>query len=394
MTDAPSPSAPEPPSGAPDRLAPATVVVTAGRPPRAPGAPVNPPVELSSTYAAWPAELGRTGYGRSQNATWDAFEGVVGELEGGAALVFASGMAAIAAALSVAPADRPILAPTTPYNATSALLEEYACAGRDVRRAPVDDTGAFLAALAGSGRPGGPAGTVWLESPTNPLLQVADLPTLISAAHHHGAVVICDNTFATPLLQRPLAWGADMVVHSVTKYLAGHSDLLLGATVTHPDRGDLHEALVTHRTRHGAIAGPMETWLALRGIRTLQVRFERAAANAAELARRLAGHPAVARVRWPGSGAMLAVDVAGDPDDPEPADRVVAALRLWNAATSLGGVESLGERRRRYPGESPLVPESLLRLSVGIEDIEDLWRDLDQALQAAVRSARVFGSGT
>ena len=112
-------------------------------------------------------------------------------------------------------------------------------------------------------RQSGPAGTVWLESPTNPLLQVADLSTLISAAHHHGAVVICDNTFATPLLQRPLGWGADIVVHSVTKYLAGHSDLLLGATVTHPDRGDLHEALVTHRTRHGAIAGPMETWLCL-----------------------------------------------------------------------------------------------------------------------------------
>lgn len=384
---------PTPGSGAPGStpsraLSPATFVVTAGRPPRVPGAPVSPGVDFSSTYAVRPAEVGRPGYGRDENATWTAFESVLGGLEGGNALVLASGMAAIAAALSLAPPGRPILAPTTPYNTTSALLEELAAAGRPVRRAPVADTAGFIAALAGAGRTGGPAGMVWLESPTNPLMEVADLPTLIAAARGHGALVVCDNTFATPLLQRPLDWGADIVVHSVTKYLAGHSDLLLGATVTHPDRDDLHRGLLTHRVRHGAIAGPMETWLALRGIRTLHVRFERAAANAAVLARRLAGHPGVARVRWPGSGAMLAIDVAGDPEDPGPADRVVAALRVWTGATSLGGVESLIERRRRYPGESTAVPECLLRLSVGIEDVEDLWADLDQALSTAVADPR------
>ena len=381
----------QPPAG----LSPATVVVTAGRPPRGSGAPVNPAIELSSTYAAWPAATGRAGYGRNENPTWDAFESTLGGLEGGSALVFASGMAAISAALTLAPTGRPIVAPTTPYNTTSALLDELAAAGHPVRRLPVGETGAFQAAVVGAGGTQGPAGLVWLESPTNPLMEVADLPTLVAAARHQGAVVVCDNTFATPLLQQPLALGADVVVHSVTKYLSGHSDVVLGATVTHPDRSDLHERLLAHRTRHGAIAGPMETWLALRGIRTLHVRFERACANAAELARRLAGHPQVARVRWPGSGAMLAIEVAaaggasteaeGASAEAEAAraEAVVAALRVWCGATSLGGVESLAERRRRYPGESPLVPAGLIRLSVGIEDVEDLWGDLDRALRVA-----------
>lgn len=372
------PPGPPIPAGPPTpTLSPATLVVSAGRPPREPGAAVNPPIELNSTYAALPPAVGALGYGRAQNATWDAFEATLGTLEGGTALVFASGMAAIAGALSLTPTDRAIVAPTTPYNTTSALLRELQEGGREVRLVPVDDTGAVSAALAGGGRE--PAGALWLESPTNPLMQVADLPVLLAAARSVGATSLCDNTFATPLGQQPLSLGADVVVHSVTKYLSGHSDLLLGATVTHPQRADLHERLLSHRTRHGAIAGPFETWLALRGIRTLAVRFERASASAAVLARRLAGHEQVARVRYPGSGAMLAIEVRGDG---ERAERVVGAVRVWTAATSLGGVESLIERRRRYPGESPLVPEQLLRLSVGIEDVEDLWADLDQALRS------------
>ncbi len=364
----------------PAGLSPATVVVAVGRPPRSPGAAVNPPLELSSTYAAHPA-LGpdgtatNLGYGRADNATWAAFEEAVGALEGGRALCFASGMAAISAALAVLPADGILVAPDTPYNTTGALVGEVEAAGRSVRRVAMDDTPAVVAALEG-------AGAIWLESPTNPLMQVADLPAIVAAARQRAVVVVCDNTFATPLLQQPLAHGADIVVHSATKYLSGHSDLVLGVAVTRPAAADgtpdpWYAALLAHRTRHGAIAGPFEAWLALRGIRTLHVRLERAGANAAELARRLAGHSRVTRVRYPGWGAMLAIEVAGGAAE---AEAVAAACRVWLGATSLGGVESLIERRRRYPGESPKVPDALLRLSVGIEDVEDLWTDLDRAL--------------
>jgi cystathionine gamma-synthase len=187
-------------------------------------------------------------------------------------------------------------------------------------------------------------------------------------------------------------------VHSVTKYLAGHSDVVLGAAVTRDD--ELAAGLRAYRTLHGAIPGPMEVWLALRGLRTLHLRVERANASAAELARRLAEHPAVAEVRHPslpadpgheraaglmnGFGAILGVRPHGGPAG---ADAVVAAVRLWVPATSLGGVESTLERRRRFATESPTVPEDLLRLSVGVEDVEDLWADLDQALRAAAGPA-------
>jgi cystathionine gamma-synthase len=189
---------------------------------------------------------------------------------------------------------------------------------------------------------------------------------------------VCDNTFATPLLQQPLDLGVDVVVHSATKYLSGHSDVLLGVAVT--QRADLYTALQRRRLVHGGIAGPMEAWLALRGLRTLHVRFERQCANAVEIARRAEGHPAVDRVRYPGFGAMVSIEVRGGA---AAADAVATGCRLWLDATSLGGVESLIERRRKYAAESPRVPEALLRLSVGIEDVDDLWRDLSQALDAA-----------
>jgi len=208
------------------------------------------------------------------------------------------------------------------------------------------------------------------------------VPALVAAAHERGAVVVCDNTFATPLVQQPLADGADVVMHSVTKFLSGHSDVVLGATVTAPtERGrELQERLAHHRLIHGAIAGPVETWLALRGMRTMHLRVERATANAAALAERLGGHLSVERVRYPGFGAVVSIEVCGGA---EAAERVSAAVRLWTHATSLGGVESLVERRRRISTEPLTVPENLLRLSVGVEDVEDLWRDLDQALRQA-----------
>jgi cystathionine gamma-synthase len=354
-------------------LTPASILVSAGRQPRVPGAGVNAPLELSSTYVA----DGPIDYARVGNPTWSAFEETLGALEGGSALVFSSGMAAIAAALSLAPAGAIIVAPTHSYSGTNAILASFEKMGRAVvRRVDVSDTAAVVSALQG-------ANMLWAESPTNPMLEVADLPRLFEASREVGAVAVCDNTFATPLGQQPLSMGADVVVHSVTKYLAGHSDVILGATVTAgSERGrEFGESLNQYRTLHGAIAGPMETWLALRGMRTLHLRVERSSANAAVLATRLDGHRGVQRLRYPGFGSILAIEVQGGLQG---AEAVAAHVRLWTHATSLGGVESLIERRRRHPGEPSTVPENLLRLSVGIEDVEDLWIDLSAALAHAV----------
>ena len=350
-------------------LAPASIVVAAGRQPRIPGAGLNAPLEFSSTFVA----DGPIGYARDGNPTWTAFEEALGALEGGSALVFSSGMAAIAAALSLAPWGAIIVAPTHAYSGTGAILASFEKDGRAiVRRVDISDTVAVIAALEG-------ADLLWAESPTNPMLEVADLPRIFEAAHAAGAVAMCDNTFATPLVQQPLSMGADVVVHSVTKYLAGHSDVILGATVTaSSERGNTFQvALAQHRLLHGAIAGPMETWLALRGMRTLHLRVERSSANATVLAARLKHHPAVERLRYPGFGSIIAIEVHGGLQG---AETVAAQVHLWTHATSLGGVESLIERRRRHPAEPPTVPENLLRLSVGVEDIEDLWRDLERAL--------------
>ncbi|MFN8077056.1 MAG: PLP-dependent transferase [Kineosporiaceae bacterium] len=376
-------------------LSPATVAVTAGRPPRTPDQPVNPSVELSSTYQASPMSGdGDRVYARWGNATWPAFEEVLGRLEGGQALLFSSGMAAIAATLSLVPAGGRVVAPRHAYSGTLGLLGDLAAAGRlEVEQVDVADTDAVLDAVRGT-QGQAPAALLWVETPTNPMLEVADLPALVAGARAAGALVAADNTFATPLGLRPLEHGVDVVVHSVTKYLSGHSDVVLGATVAAD--AAVHARLARYRTMHGAIAGPFEAWLALRGLRTLALRVERAGANAAELARRLSEHPAVARVRHPslpedpgharaaaqmrGFGAIVAIEVAGGADA---AERLCAATQVWAHATSLGGVESSLERRRRQPAESRTVPESLVRLSVGIEDVEDLWRDLEQALAAS-----------
>jgi cystathionine gamma-synthase len=364
--------------------APATLAVTAGRPAPEPNAPMSVPVVHSSTFVASPGATrpGDLGYGRWTNPTWEAFEETLGALEGGRARLFASGMAAVAAVLDQVPDGGRVVAPAAAYNGTLTLLAELAGRGRvKVERVRVADTDAVRAALAGG------ADLLWLETPTNPLLEVADLPALVAAGHAAGALVAVDNTFCTPLVQRPLDHGADVVVHSVTKYLAGHTDVVLGAAVTADEA--LAERLHRHRTVHGAIPGPAEAWLALRGLRTLHLRVERAGQNAAELARRLTGHPALTRVRHPslpqdpgheraraqmrGFGAIVAVELAGGPDAAEAlADRT----RLWVHTTSLGGVESTLERRRRHASEPVEVPEALVRLSVGVEDVEDLWADL------------------
>ena len=223
------------------------------------------------------------------------------------------------------------------------------------------------------------AALVWLESPTNPGLELADIPTIRAAAHEAGAYVVVDNTFATPLLQTPLEDDVDLVVHSATKFLAGHSDVLLGAIVTRDD--ELFSVLKGRRDLLGAVPGTLEAWLVLRGLRTLHLRVERAQANAQELVRRLGEHPAVSEVRYPGFGAIVSIVLA---QGAMAADLLTHKTRLWVHATSLGGVESTFERRRRWKTESPTVPEGLVRLSVGVEDVEDLWDDLRVALDGCV----------
>ncbi|WP_294569025.1 PLP-dependent aspartate aminotransferase family protein [uncultured Arthrobacter sp.] len=379
-------------------LAPDTVVVAAGRPAREHDAPANPPLVLSTTFHETRApEPGDRVYGRMSNPSWDPFEEALGRLEGAAlpALVFGSGLGAAAAALSLVPAGGTVIMPRHAYAGSVSLATAEAAVGRfTLRTVDIADTDAVMREI--DALPASPAGMLWLESPTNPMLEVAETVRLADAARAAGALVVTDNTFNTPLLSRPLETGADVVLHSVTKYLSGHSDVVLGALATSDPA--LRERLLAHRTLHGAIAGPFEVWLALRGLRTLAVRMERAQANAAELAARLVGHPAVDRVRFPGLpqdpgherakaqlsgfGAIVCIEPAGGV---EAAEALVGAVRLWLPATSLGGVESLIERRRRQPGEPATVPEALVRLSVGIENVEDLWADLENALKASQR---------
>jgi cystathionine gamma-synthase len=352
-------------------LRPATRAVALGRPERAPGAPVNTPVHLTSTYLA----DGTVSYGRASNPTWEALEEVLGSLEGGMALAFASGMAAVAAVVGQVPADGVVVTPRHVYSGTTGLLAERAAAGAlTVRTVESEDVAGIVAACEG-------ADLLLLESPTNPMMEQTDVVAVVRGLdQRYGGsrpLVVCDNTFATPVAQQPLAWGADAVVHSATKYLAGHSDTLLGAVVVSPGRPELLERVHTYRTLHGAIPGPMEAWLVLRGLRTLHVRLERASQTAQLLVERLEEHPAVERVRYPGFGAMVSIEVAGGQ---EAAEAVCSAVRLWTHSTSLGGVESQLERRRRHPLEVDSVPVNLVRLSVGVEDPEDLWADLAQAL--------------
>lgn len=310
------------------------------------------------------------GYGRYGNPVWTAFEDVVSELEGGRSLVFASGMAAVSAVTSLVDAGGVVVVPHIAYSGVHALLRQEQAAGRiTVRRVDPFDDRAYAQAVDG-------ADLVWLESPSNPLVDVLDLSRMVRSARDAGARTVVDATFATPLRLRPLdpSIAADVSLHSATKLMSGHSDVLLGVVSVTGD--GLHERLDARRRYSGGVPGPMEAWLALRGLRTLHVRLDRAEATATELTARLRAHAHVSGVRYPGFGTMLALELP----DAERADAVVAALRLWVATTSLGGTESTVERRRRWPEESPQVPEGLLRLSVGLEDVEDLWSDLLQAL--------------
>ena len=375
--DTPAPSA--------RRRRPQTAVVAAGRT-SGPGQPVNVPLVLASNFRAATGDAPGRSYARDDGtATWEALEEVVGELEGGRAVAFSSGMAAAAAVFDLLPAGSRVVAPTDCYSGVQALLADGRAQGRwTTELVDITDTAAVLAAAAD-------ADLLWLESPTNPLLEIADLPALCRAGSDRRPLVAVDSTFATPLLQQPLSLGADVVVHSATKFIGGHSDLLLGVAVA----GDeLAGRLRRRREVAGATPGAIETYLALRGVRTMAVRLEQGQRSAGELARRLSEHPAVQRVRYPGLasdpgharaaaqmsgfGAVLSFELV----DAATADAVCAAVETISSATSLGGVESTVERRAKLPGQEHLPP-GLLRLSVGCEHLDDLWDDLVAALDTA-----------
>ena len=363
-----------------------TVAVQAGRPARVPGAPMNAPVTLSSTYV----QDATLEYGRDGNTSWGALEAALGTLDGGHAVTFASGLAAATALAALVPPGGTVVLPSVAYFGVRNIFDRMRADGRlNVRMVAADDTAAVIAAAVG-------ADMVWMESIANPLIVVADVPAIAAAARERGAITVVDATFATPLRQRPLDLGADIVLHSATKLIAGHSDVLLGAAVC-KDRAHA-SFLTTYRHDHGSIPGAFDAFLALRGLRTLAVRLDRAEASAGELARRLAAHAHVSRVNYPGlpgdpqhgrasrvlpggTGSMLSFDVDGTV---EQTDAFLGRLRLVAHATSLGGVESLIERRARYAGDASIVGPTLCRLSVGIENVEDIWADLDGALRAVL----------
>src|SRR3954469_13334738 len=366
-----------------------TTVIALGRPAPVPDGPLNVPVTPASALQAG----GSSGYARDGHAPWQALEEVLGALEGGQGLTFASGMAAATAAMRLFGPNPVVVAPQVAYmDVRRALLELQDAGHAEGPLVDIPDTDAVLAACDG-------ATVLWLESPTNPLLGIADLPRLCAAARARGQLCVVDNTFAPPLLQRPLALGADVVVHSATKAVGGHSDLLLGAAVV---RSDAHlEALRHARELGGATPGALEAYLCLRGLRTLPLRLERSQDNAGILAERLSDHPDVHEVRYPGlpshpqhdraqrtlggPGFMLTFRVDGGAAR---ADALLAAVAVFPHATSLGGVESTLERRARHPAERGVVPEDLLRVSVGCEDVEDLWADLEQALASTAALPR------
>jgi len=361
-------------------LNPDSWVVAAGRETE-PGAPLNVPLVPASNFMLG---AGRS-YSRNDGTpTWEALEALVGGLEGGKAVAFASGMAAVAAVFDWLVAGTVVALPEDCYQGVAALADAGAEKGYwSVRRLGVEDTAGWVRAC-------GEADLVWLESPSNPLLSVADLEAICAAPRKAGTIVAVDNTFATPLNQQPLELGATVSVQSATKFIGGHSDLLAGVATTRDET--TWQAMRRSREMAGATPGALEAFLAVRGARTLAVRLECAQRTAMVLAERLETHPRVSCVRYPGLpshpthavakrvlkgfGTIISFDVAGDAGA---ADRVCERVRLIRHATSLGAVESTMERRAANAGQEHLPP-SLLRLSVGIENPNDLWSDLDAAL--------------
>ena len=388
----------------PDRR-PATAAVRAGHEPDGLVGPINTPIYASSTFVQNGLGDLRGGfeYSRCANPTVAALEAAIAELEGASLTVlpycrvFASGMAATDALLRsvLRPGDHVVL-PDDVYGGTYRLVSTtFAQWGVEWSVADIADADAVAAAIRPTTK------IVWIETPTNPLLTIADIEALADVAHDAGALLVVDNTFASPYLQRPLELGADAVIHSTTKYLGGHSDVIGGAVVTADE--EIDRGVDGLRTGAGAAAGPFDAYLAARGIKTLGVRMDRHCANAAAVATHLRDHPAIAEVLYPGLedhrnhdvaarqmrgfGGMVSARLAGGP---AAAEALCLNTRQFTLAESLGGVESLIEvpaamTHLANTGTQVEVPADLVRISVGIEDVEDLIGDLDRALGIAGR---------
>jgi cystathionine gamma-lyase len=362
-----------------------TLVVHAGLPPKQGGTPYLPGPTFAAPFHAPgnPADSAFT-YGRFHNPTWQAYEQALEALEGGPAVLFPSGMAASAAVLATVlrPGNKLVM-PSESYYTTRLIATDYFAAhGVEVVTAPTANE-AQRALLDG-------ATLLWLESPTNPELDVCDIASLCASAHAAGALVAVDNTTATALGQRPLALGADFAVVSDTKAMTGHADVVLGHVACR--NAEWADKVRTYRTRMGAIPGPMEVWLAHRSLGTLSVRLERQCASAIHMAHMLARHPKVQRVRYPGLptdaayatavrqmtmfGPVIGFELA----DRGAAERFFAASTLVTEATSFGGIHTSAERRARWGADA--VGEGFIRLSIGLEDVRDLERDFAAALDA------------
>jgi cystathionine gamma-synthase len=360
-----------------------------GAPDQATGA-VAPPIHLSTTFERDVDGEYRRGfkYARDLNPNRQALEAALAAIEGGAAaLAFASGQAATAAVFqALRPGDHVVLPESVYYGTPRLAREVFGPWGLQSTAVDMRDVDAVAAAL----RPG--TRVVWIETPSNPLLAITDIARVAALAHDTGALVVVDNTWATPVAQRPIALGADLVMHASTKYFGGHSDVMGGALVTRAD-DDFFARLRLIQQAGGAVASPFDSWLVLRGLRTLPWRVRGQSANALAVARYLADHPRVEAVHYPGlpthpgaeivarqmrvPGGMASVQVRGGAKE---AMAVVSRVKLFTRATSLGGTESLIEHRASVEGPSSRTPPNLLRLSIGLEHPDDLIADLAQAL--------------
>ncbi|MBX3600691.1 MAG: PLP-dependent transferase [Rubrivivax sp.] len=382
----------------------ATRAIHAGQSPDPSTGAIMPPIYATSTYVqSSPGVHKGLDYGRSHNPTRWAWERNVADLEGGsAAFAFASGLAAIATVLELLPTGSHVVSGDDVYGGTFRLFDKVrrASAGHSFSYVDLTEPQHLLAALTPQTR------LIWVETPTNPLLKLADLRAIAAIAKQRGILTACDNTFASPFNQRPLELGFDIVVHSATKYLNGHSDVIGGVAIVGSDPAlqPLRERLGFLQNAVGAIASPFDSFLALRGLKTLALRIERHNANALALARWLEGQPKVKRVHYPGLeshaqhalaraqmtggfGGMISLDLAADLAG---ARRFLETVKIFALAESLGGVESLIEHpaimtHATIPPETRAklgIGDALVRLSVGVEDVEDLREDLAQALAA------------
>jgi cystathionine gamma-synthase len=368
-----------------------TIAVHAGAAADAETGAVSPPIHLATTFRHEPdgGRIAGFEYQREGNPTQDRLESALAALESGeAALAFASGMAAMTAMLESLPNGTRVLIPDDCYTGLRILAREF-LPERGIQAIAVDmgDLDAVRAACSQ------PVALIWAETPSNPRLKVCDIAALANIAQAAGALLACDNTFATPLLQQPLVLGADVVMHSTTKYFGGHSDVLGGALVF-ARRDELFERVAHRRHITGATLAPFSAWLTLRGCRSLSARMTLHCANARRIAEFLSLHPAIERVNYPGLrthpghaiaaqqmrefGGMLSIELRGGRDA---ALAMAGRLQLFTNATSLGGCESLIEHRASVEGANPVSPQNLLRISVGLEHVDDLIADLEQALR-------------